>query len=193
MVCPEHIDPPELPAPVEVVSAEGKTVIPGYVDQHVHVIGGGGEAGPYSRTPEVMLSDVTTAGVTTVIGVLGTDGTGRHPESLLAKVRGLETEGISAYMLTASYEIPLRTMTGDAGRDIILIDKVLGIGKNGIQMLFFRVCRLKKPFRSAGPIRLEPMVCTRKKAVSAREATRISCFWMRSFWLIPCLRGAEKW
>lgn len=33
MVCPEHIDPPELPAPVEVVSAEGKTVIPGYVDQ----------------------------------------------------------------------------------------------------------------------------------------------------------------
>ena len=111
MVCPEHIDPPELPAPVEVVSAEGKTVIPGYVDQHVHVIGGGGEAGPYSRTPEVMLSDVTTAGVTTVIGVLGTDGTGRHPESLLAKVRGLETEGISAYMLTASYE-DLRGQSG---------------------------------------------------------------------------------
>ncbi|RHV68405.1 beta-aspartyl-peptidase [Clostridium sp. OM02-18AC] len=125
----EHIDTPELPVPVEVVSAEGKTVIPGYVDQHVHMIGGGGEAGPYSRTPEVMLSDVTTAGVTTVIGVLGTDGTGRHPESLLAKVRGLETEGISAYMLTASYEIPLRTMTGDARRDIILIDKVLGIGE----------------------------------------------------------------
>lgn len=125
----EHIDPPELSVPVEVVSADGKTVIPGYVDQHVHVIGGGGEAGPYSRTPEVFLSDVTTAGVTTVIGVLGTDGTGRHPESLLAKVRGLETEGISAYMLTASYEIPLRTMTGDARRDIILIDKVLGIGE----------------------------------------------------------------
>ena len=38
----EHIDPPELSAPVEVVSADGKTVIPGYVDQHVHVIGGGG-------------------------------------------------------------------------------------------------------------------------------------------------------
>ena len=107
----EHIDPPELPVLVEVVSAEGKTVIPGYVDQHVHVIGGGGEAGPYSRTPEVMLSDVTTAGVTTVIGVLGTDGTGRHPESLLAKVRGLETEGISAYMLTASYE-DLRGQSG---------------------------------------------------------------------------------
>ena len=82
MVCSEHIDPPELPVPVEVVSAEGKTVIPGYVDQHVHVI-----------------------------GVLGTDGTGRHPESLLAKVRGLETEGISAYMLTASYE-DLRGQSG---------------------------------------------------------------------------------
>lgn len=111
------------------INAEGRTVIPGYVDQHVHLIGGGGESGPYSRTPEVMLSDITSAGVTTVIGVLGTDGTSRHPESLLAKARGLETEGVSAYMLTGSYEIPLQTITGDARRDIILIDKVLGIGE----------------------------------------------------------------
>ncbi len=118
---------PEVP--VRVLDAAGRRVIPGYVDQHVHIIGGGGEAGPYSRTPEVSLSDVVSAGVTTLVGVLGTDGTGRHPESLLAKARGLETEGISAYILTGSYEIPLRTMTGDARRDIILIDKVLGIGE----------------------------------------------------------------
>ena len=115
--------------PVRVLDAAGRRVIPGYVDQHVHIIGGGGEAGPYSRTPEVVLSDVVSAGVTTLVGVLGTDGTGRHPESLLAKARGLETEGVSAYILTGSYELPLRTMTGDARRDIILIDKVLGIGE----------------------------------------------------------------
>lgn len=118
--------------PLEVLDAAGRRVIPGYVDQHVHIIGGGGEAGPYSRTPEVAFRDVVSAGVTTLVGVLGTDGTGRHPESLLAKARGLETEGISAYILTGSYEIPLRTMTGDARRDVILIDKVLGIGEIAI-------------------------------------------------------------
>lgn len=125
----EKIDENSLGIPTKILDARGHKVVPGYVDQHVHIIGGGGEAGPYSRTPEVQLSDVVSSGVTTLVGVLGTDGTGRHPESLLAKARGLETEGITAYVLTGSYEIPLRTMTGDARRDVILIDKVLGIGE----------------------------------------------------------------
>lgn len=116
----------------EVIDAAGRAVIPGYVDQHVHIIGGGGESGPYSRTPEVQLSQVTTAGVTTVVGVLGTDGTTRHLESLLAKARALDTEGITAYLLTGSYEVPLNTILSDARRDIIIIDKVLGIGEVAI-------------------------------------------------------------
>lgn len=114
---------------VRVIDAEGRAVVPGYVDQHVHVIGGGGESGPYSRTPELQLDGIIAAGVTTLVGVLGTDGTSRTHEALLAKVRGLEQEGVSAWMLTGSYELPLRTLTGDARRDIILIDKVLGIGE----------------------------------------------------------------
>ena len=118
-----------LGLPAEVIDAAGAPAIPGYVDQHVHIIGGGGEAGPYSRTPEVQLGDIISAGVTTVVGVLGTDGTSRHPESLLAKARGLDIEGVTAYVLTGSYELPLQTFTGDARRDIILIDKVLGIGE----------------------------------------------------------------
>ena len=116
----------------EVIDAAGRKVIPGYVDQHVHIIGGGGESGPYSRTPEVQLSAVTTAGVTTVVGVLGTDGTTRHLESLLAKARALDTEGITAYILTGSYEVPLNTILSDARRAIIVIDKVLGIGEVSI-------------------------------------------------------------
>ena len=112
-----------------IIDAEGKKVIPGYVDQHVHIIGGGGESGPYSRTPEVMLSDITTVGITTVVGVLGTDGTSRNTEALLAKARALETEGISAYILTGSYELPLHTITEDARKDIIIIDKVIGVGE----------------------------------------------------------------
>ena len=123
------IDPGRLGLPLRVIDACGRKVIPGYVDQHVHIIGGGGESGPYSRTPEVQLSNVTCAGVTTLVGLLGTDGTGRHLESVLAKARALEQEGITAYMLTGSYQVPVNTMTGDARRDIILIDKVLGIGE----------------------------------------------------------------
>ena len=60
---------------------------------------------------------------------MGTDGTSRHNESLLAKARGLTHEGITAYMLTGSYEIPLHNMTGDVRRDIILINECLGIGE----------------------------------------------------------------
>lgn len=113
----------------QILDAQKRKAVPGYVDQHVHIIGGGGESGPYSRTPEINLSELTKVGITTVVGVLGTDGTSRHNESLLAKARGLTHEGITAYMLTGSYEIPLHNMTGDVRRDIILINECLGIGE----------------------------------------------------------------
>ncbi|CAH3484937.1 beta-aspartyl-peptidase [Enterobacter hormaechei] len=77
----------------------GAVVCPGFIDQHVHLIGGGGEAGPHTRTPEVRLSALVAAGITSVVGLLGTDGVTRHPESLLAKTRALEHEGISTWML----------------------------------------------------------------------------------------------
>ena len=124
----EHIDHP-VGLACQVLDAHGRKVVPGYVDQHVHIIGGGGESGPYSRTPEIFLSELTRVGITTVVGVLGTDGTSRHNESLLAKARGLTHDGISAYMLTGSYEIPVHNMTGDVRRDIILINECLGVGE----------------------------------------------------------------
>ncbi len=40
---------------------------------HQHVTGGGGEAGPSSRTPEAKLSEELNAGITTVVGVLVRD------------------------------------------------------------------------------------------------------------------------
>lgn len=50
---------------------------PGFVDMHVHVTGGGGEAGPASRCPESQLSDFLRVGTTTVVGVCGTDSVSR--------------------------------------------------------------------------------------------------------------------
>lgn len=125
----EHIETGTLPFACETVDADGLIVAPGFIDGHVHVLGGGGEAGYATRTPEVMLGDATGCGITTVVGVLGTDGTTRHLESLVAKVRALTEEGISAYMYTGSYEIPVVTLTGSVHKDMVLIGEVIGCGE----------------------------------------------------------------
>lgn len=114
---------------VKVIEAYGKLVFPGFIDSHVHILGGGGEGGFKTRTPEIKLSDLTTAGVTTVVGCLGTDGVCRDMKSLLAKARGLEEEGISSFIYTGSYRIPVKTITENVQEDIILIDKIIGVGE----------------------------------------------------------------
>jgi beta-aspartyl-dipeptidase (metallo-type) len=121
----------DLPAEFKplVLRAKGKTVVPGFVDLHVHLLGGGGEAGPWTRTPEITLTEITRAGVTTVVGLLGTDDVSRTPEALLAKAMQLEQEGISAYIYSGSYHLPPATITGNLRKDIALIPKVVGIGE----------------------------------------------------------------
>ncbi|MEH2958274.1 beta-aspartyl-peptidase [Candidatus Merdisoma sp. JLR.KK006] len=117
---------------VEVLDGTGKLLFPGFIDGHVHILGGGGEGSYHTRTPEIMLTDITSGGVTTVVGCLGTDGTTRNMASLLAKARGLSEEGISAYVYTGSYQVPVRTLTGSIVDDLILIDKVVGCGEIAI-------------------------------------------------------------
>lgn len=112
---------------VKVLDAAGKKAVPGYLDQHVHIAGGGGEGGFSNRTPEIRLADCVRAGVTTLVGLLGTDGTARSVESLLAKTKALREEGLSAYCLTGSYEYPSPTITGSVKKDIALIDEILGV------------------------------------------------------------------
>ena len=94
----EKID--TLPEGCRVIDAAGRKVIPGMIDQHVHVTGGGGESGFTSRVPEIQLSDIVKAGVTTVVGLLGTDSRTRSVQNLLAKTKALNEEGITAYCLT---------------------------------------------------------------------------------------------
>ncbi|KAJ3090916.1 hypothetical protein HK102_002253 [Quaeritorhiza haematococci] len=113
----------------EVIDGTGKIITPGLIDVHVHVTGGGGELGPHSQTPPAMLSQIVKAGVTTVVGTLGTDGVSRSLEGLLAKVKALELEGLTAKMWVGSYRVPLVTLTGSVMRDLMLIDSVLGVGE----------------------------------------------------------------
>jgi beta-aspartyl-dipeptidase (metallo-type) len=112
-----------------VLDARGLLTVPGFIDGHVHILGGGGEGGPATRCPELVLSDAIRGGVTSLIGCLGTDGLTRTMPSLLAKAQGLEEEGLSTYLVTGHYTIPVRTLTGSVEEDLLYIDKVIGVGE----------------------------------------------------------------
>lgn len=114
---------------IEVVDGEDKLMFPGFIDCHTHVMGGGGEGGCKTRTPELQLSDLTKAGITSVVGCIGTDGICRNMKALVAKIKGLKEEGISAYCYTGSYEIPVITLTDSIKEDLILIEEIIGVGE----------------------------------------------------------------
>jgi len=153
----EHIDLPEQ-FEARVISASGKVITPGMIDLHVHLLGGGGEGGPRTRTPEITLSKITRAGVTTVVGCLGTDDVSRRPEALLAKAMQLEEEGISTYIYSGSYQFPIATITGSLRKDIALIPKVIGVGEIAVsdhrssQPTFEELCRVAAEARVGGMI-----------------------------------------
>ena len=50
----------------EVLDARTLRAVPGFIDGHVHIMGGGGEGGPATRCPELALSDAIRGGVTCV-------------------------------------------------------------------------------------------------------------------------------
>ncbi len=117
---------------VEVHDLEGQRVIPGIIDAHAHITGGGGESGYSSRIPPLPLARFTRAGVTTVVGLLGTDDVTRNTASVLASARGLCEEGLSAYCYTGGYHVPPVTLTGDVRGDIVHIDRIIGVGEIAI-------------------------------------------------------------
>ncbi|WP_418446759.1 beta-aspartyl-peptidase [Cloacibacillus evryensis] len=114
---------------LEIIDAAGKIMIPGIVDGHVHVTGGGGEGGFATRTPELALSDMIKGGVTTVIGLLGTDDVTRSAGALIAKTNAIRAEGMSAWAMTGSYQLPVKSLCGGVRDDIALIEPFIGVGE----------------------------------------------------------------
>ena len=126
----ENLSPSGIP--LEFVDGGSFKLMPGFVDGHVHITGGGGEGGPATCTPEADITELVQAGITTVVGCLGTDSESRDLKRLLVKARALEAEGITAYIYTGAYRCPPPTLTGDVALDLVLIDKVIGVGELAI-------------------------------------------------------------
>ncbi|HKR35760.1 MAG TPA: beta-aspartyl-peptidase [Steroidobacteraceae bacterium] len=126
----------DLPVPLRAVSqiidAGGRRTVPGFIDGHVHVTGGGGEAGFRTRVPAVPLSRFTEAGITTVIGLLGTDDVARGPGELLATLYALREEGLNAYGYAGGYHVPPATLTGSVRGDLVFVEALIGIGEVAI-------------------------------------------------------------
>ena len=110
----------------EVWDAQGAITTPGFIDQHIHVIGAGGKHGFASMTPQLHLGDLINCGTTTVVGLLGTDGSTRSIKTLFSKTQALNQEGITAYMYTGYYGLDKVYLMNSLQEDMIYIDSVIG-------------------------------------------------------------------
>ncbi len=144
---------------VEEEDFNGKMAVPGFIDGHVHVIGGGGEGGFISRIPEMESAKLLKCGVTSVIGLLGTDSMTRSLNSLFAKIKAFREEGINAYMVTGSYAYPIKTITGSVERDLVLLDPVIGVGELAISDHRSSAIRTEEIRRLALEAHVASMLC----------------------------------
>ena len=159
---------------IGTVDLGGDIVCPGLFDIHVHVTGGGGEQGPASRMRELTLTDFTENGVCSVIGLLGTDGVSRSLENLLFKVRALEEEGLSAWMLTGNYRMPTKTLTGDVETDVALIDKIVG-AKTALADHRDSAASAQELARLGTEVRIGSMIAGKKGVVTIHMGTSKRC------------------
>ncbi|HEX2218767.1 MAG TPA: amidohydrolase family protein [Gemmatimonadales bacterium] len=117
---------------LETIDASGCVVVPGIIDPHEHLLGGSGEEGFHSQTPQIFLDELVAAGITTVVGCLGVDTTMKTLPGLLARVKGLRHEGLDVWMWTGGYNVPPTTVTDSVRNDIMFLAEVIGCGEVAI-------------------------------------------------------------
>ncbi|WP_420129448.1 amidohydrolase family protein [Longimicrobium sp.] len=121
-----------LGAEYQIIDASGCIVVPGLIDPHIHLLGGSGETGFSTQTPEFFISEIVRFGITTVVGTLGVDTTMKTMPGLLAKVKALKEHGLNAFCWSGGYDVPPESILGTVREDIMFIDEVIGAGEVAI-------------------------------------------------------------
>jgi beta-aspartyl-dipeptidase (metallo-type) len=116
----------------DVIDARGCIVCPGLIDPHEHILGGSGEKGFASMTPEIYVEELVSAGITTVVGCLGADVTMKNMSGLVGKAKGLREQGIDARLWTGGYRVPPTSLSPTVREDILFIEEVIGTGEVAI-------------------------------------------------------------
>ncbi len=101
-------------------------LIPGLIDQHVHFIGGGEGDGPDARMPELGFEALASAGITTAVGLLGSEIEAKTLPLLLRKAHELDRAGLTTFIYTGAMALPSPFLTQSVRSDIMLVDKVIG-------------------------------------------------------------------
>ena len=117
---------------LDVIDATDCIVTPGFIDPHEHLLGGSGEEGFATQTPEIHATEIICCGITTVVGCLGVDVTMKTMAGLLAKAKALVEEGVSAFIWSGGYDVPPATITGTVRNDIMFIKEIIGAGEIAI-------------------------------------------------------------
>ena len=113
----------------EVLDAAGRSVTPGFIDPHEHLLGGSGEGGFSAQTPEIRPAEIVLGGITTVVGVLGVDTTMKNMPGLIGRAKAIREDGLTAYVWTGGYDVPPKTLTGSVRDDVMLVEEVIGAGE----------------------------------------------------------------
>ena len=150
---------------INEIDYTGKILLPGFIDCHVHILGGGGEGGFATRTPEIAFDELAAAGITTVVGCIGTDGIARDMRTLVAKAKSLKEEGLNCYVYTGSYHVPVSTLYSNIETDLMMIDEIIGTGEIAISdnrsshPSFYEFIRCVADTRVAGLLSKKAGIC----------------------------------
>jgi beta-aspartyl-dipeptidase (metallo-type) len=135
-IAPDLRDAAQAIGVTQVMERPHGTLVPGLIDQHIRFLGGGEGDGPGARMAELSFDEIVAGGITTAVGLLGTDIRFKTLPMLLRRANELANEGLTTFVYTGAMALPPPTLLADVFSDIVLIDRVLGVKSAVAERLF---------------------------------------------------------